>query len=101
MPASRSSTYSVPLTTVPAGADGVMVTFTVADAPGAMVMPSKANVPFIAPAQKSATGGGTAGAVAFGGAVRRGPALPEPGGPGYRAPPARRGRTPPPAAPRA
>src|SRR5712691_11568401 len=65
MPASRSSTYNVPLTTVPAGADGVMVTFTVAEAPVAMVMPSKANEPFITPAQKSANGGVTEESIAF------------------------------------
>src|SRR5690349_3615964 len=56
MPASRSSTYRVPLTTVPWGADGVIVTGIVTDWPGPIVVPSMPKLPSITPAQKSANG---------------------------------------------
>src|SRR5258708_39047045 len=50
---SRSSTYRVPLTTVPLGPVGVMVTSTVADAPGAITTGARLNAPVVAVVQRS------------------------------------------------
>src|SRR5258708_32542663 len=65
MAARMSSTYSVPRTTVPFGADGVMVTGIVTVAPGAMTVPPTRRLPCIEPAQKSTNGVVTDGSIAF------------------------------------
>ena len=50
---SASSTYRVPLTTVPLGPVGVMVTSTVADAPGAITTGARLNSPVVAAVHRS------------------------------------------------